>query len=60
MTPSLNSQSFKPGLSLPSDDTVREIAAHMPIVLLFKAVREAFFSRSAKAAPVATRTFRTR
>jgi len=62
MTPSLNSQTFKsPTRVLPSDDTVREIAAQMPIVIFARAIKEAFFSRgAARPAPVATRTFRTR
>lgn len=61
MTPSLQSQSFKSTSSLlPSDDTVREIAAQLPVVIFAKAIREAFFGRAAKPAPVATRTFRTR
>ena len=63
MTPSLNSQTFKaPARTLlPSDDTVRDIAAHMPIVIFAKAIKEAFFSRGqARPAPVATRTFRAR
>lgn len=62
MTPSLNSQTFKaPTSILPSDDTVREIAAQMPIVIFAKAIAEAFFNRApARPVPVATRTFRTR
>jgi hypothetical protein len=62
MTPSLNSQTFKaPTSILPSDDTVRDIAAHLPVVIFAKAIAEAFFKRApSRPAPVATRTFRTR
>jgi hypothetical protein len=56
MTPSLNSQSFKPApLSLPVDETVRELVAAMPIVIFANAIRDAFLSRrSAKPAAVPT------
>jgi len=61
MTPSINSQSFKSAPSLPVDDTVREIVAAMPIVIFANAIRDAFSRRAtARRAPVATRTFRTR
>jgi len=59
MTPSLNSQSFKSApLSLPVDETVRELVAAMPIVIFANAIRDALRGRRAPAP--ASRTSRSR
>jgi hypothetical protein len=62
MTPSLNSQSFKPAPSaLRLDDNVRELVAAMPIVIFANAIRDVLLRRrSNRAAPVATPTSRSR